>query len=523
MAAAPFGSILRQIQDLAAAPDVRQLADPKLLERFQEKNDQAAFAALVRRHGGMVWNVCRNVLGQEQDAEDAFQATFLVLADRSRAARKLDSVAGWLHGVARRTALCAKRELCRRRVREKKAELRTPSTVAWEVAWREVQVVLDKEIENLPDKLRQAFVLCCLEGNSQAEAARQLGVREGTVSSRLANAKRRLQVRLTRRGITLTAILGALAVTEGSTTAAPPMLVGATVQSVCSNALDLTAAGGAVTAPVAALAQGVLHTMFITRLVVTCAILFGICAAGAGVGILCRSTAAEPSVTDDSATLVAFTDDPAAKKEDDTAARQRSMNNLKMMALGMHGYHDTYGTFPPAAVYSMDGKPLLSWRVLLLPFLDQKELFKQFKLDEPWDSEHNKKLLEKIPEIYAPVRGKNHKPFTTYYQVFTGPGTIFDGQAGRRIPDITDGTSNTALIVEAAESVPWTKPADLEYAADKPVPRVGGLFTRGFNVAMADGSVTFLRKEWDEEQVKMVRNLIARADGNIVDLQKLRP
>jgi hypothetical protein len=211
--------------------------------------------------------------------------------------------------------------------------------------------------------------------------------------------------------------------------------------------------------------------------------------------------------------------------------RTRDSNNLKELGLAFHNYHDAYGTLPGHAIYAK-GKPLLSWRVALLPFLDH-DLYKAFKLNEPWDSEHNKKLLSRIPRVYAPVRGKTKTPYSTYYQVFTGPDTPFNPAtarpagagdaprtAGARFADITDGLSNTILVVEAGEGVPWTKPEDLAYDARKPIPKLGGQFPDGFHVLLGDGSTTFLRKDFDE---KTMRDLINPKDGNPVDFDKVRP
>src|SRR5439155_1388856 len=119
--------------------------------------------------------------------------------------------------------------------------------------------------------------------------------------------------------------------------------------------------------------------------------------------------------------------------------------------------------FPAAAVYDKDGKAILSWRVLILPYIEQDRLYRKFRLNEPWDSPHNKKLLEMMPKTYAAPNAKGDPPYTTHYQVFVGPGAGFEGKRGLRIGDFTDGTSNTILVAEAARAVPWTKPEDLPY------------------------------------------------------------
>jgi len=208
----------------------------------------------------------------------------------------------------------------------------------------------------------------------------------------------------------------------------------------------------------------------------------------------------------------------AVEQVRNAAQRMESANNLKQLSMAMHAYHDTYKHFPPAAMRGKDGKPLLSWRVLLLPYLEQDSLYKQFHLDEPWDSEHNKKLLPKMPKIYAPVLDKKTEANTTFYQVFSGPDAGFEGERGLRVTDFQDGTSNTALIIEGGEAVPWTKPADLPYDAKQPLPKLGGLFKDRIHCALADGSVMTLKRNFVEQAM---RRLIERNDGQIIQFADL--
>ncbi|MCI0456272.1 MAG: DUF1559 domain-containing protein [Gemmataceae bacterium] len=178
-------------------------------------------------------------------------------------------------------------------------------------------------------------------------------------------------------------------------------------------------------------------------------------------------------------------------------AQTGSSNNLKQIGLALHNYEAAHGHFPPGAIYSKDGKPLLSWRVAILPFIGQETLYRQFKLDEPWDSPHNMKLLDKMPPVFDPPgKSEGHR---THYRVFTGPGTIFDGPKGARVGDITDGTTNTIMAVEAKEGVPWTKPDELPYDPKKPLPALGGLSRDGFHVLLADASVRLLSPRVPEE------------------------
>jgi hypothetical protein len=195
------------------------------------------------------------------------------------------------------------------------------------------------------------------------------------------------------------------------------------------------------------------------------------------------------------------------------AARAQSTNNLRQIALAMHNYLDTNKSFPPQAVYDKNGKALLSWRVLLLPYLEQNDLYKQFKLDQPWDSPHNKKLLAKMPVTYKTPLGPPQNKFGTFYQGFAGKGAFFEGKRGIGIADITDGTSNTIMIVEAGNDVPWTKPEDLPFDPDKALPRLGVLPGQGFYAAIADGSVRFFRSKVKESSLK---KYITRNGGEVI-------
>ncbi len=214
---------------------------------------------------------------------------------------------------------------------------------------------------------------------------------------------------------------------------------------------------------------------------------------------------------------------PPLEGEDHPEARARTVDNLKTLGLALNGFvHANDGRFPPGAIRK-DGKPILSWRVAILPFLDihrDARLYRKFRLDEPWDSPHNKALLKEMPPEFAPVARKDVPPYSTYYQGFVGPGTLFDGEVGTRIADVTDGVGSTLMVAEAAEPVPWTKPEDLPFDKGKPLPKLGGQFEDGFYVAFADGSARFLSRKVSPETL---RALILRGDGEVITFDKLGP
>jgi hypothetical protein len=199
--------------------------------------------------------------------------------------------------------------------------------------------------------------------------------------------------------------------------------------------------------------------------------------------------------------------------------RARSTNNLKQIALAMHNYLSVYKTFPAAYAASKDGKPLLSWRVLILPYIEEGQLYSEFHLDEPWDSDHNKPLIAKMPKIYAAPGSKAAAEHKAVYLVPHGDDTIFPDGKATRIQDITDGTSNTLLVVEASDkrAVIWTKPDDYEVDFKQPKAGLVGLRKGGFLAAFADGSVHFLKDSIDTETLKA---LFTRDGGEVIDRSK---
>ncbi|MFO0847460.1 MAG: DUF1559 domain-containing protein [Gemmataceae bacterium] len=205
-----------------------------------------------------------------------------------------------------------------------------------------------------------------------------------------------------------------------------------------------------------------------------------------------------------------------ADKASSAASRARCQNNLKQLGLAMHNYEAAFGVFPPAAVVDKKGRPLLSWRVAVLPYVGQAELYKQFKLDEPWDSPHNKKVFDEnpMPTVFAlpgvtPDGGK-----LTHFRVFAGGGAMFDPVIPTRLAGVTDGLSNTILIPTAKDAVPWTKPDELKFdPTGNPLALMGDHYGGGFNVTFGDGSVRFIKTSIDATVFKA---LITRSGGEVV-------
>jgi RNA polymerase sigma factor (sigma-70 family) len=279
MATRQLSGVLRQMCDVMLGE--HGCGDGQLLERYLTRREEAAFEALVRRHGPMVLGVCRRVLRNCHDAEDAFQATFLVLVRKAASIRPREQVGNWLYGVAYRTALKARAVAARQSARERmrpRHELIQDEPAA---DWLEL---LDEEFSKLPDKYRAPVLLCDLRGKTRKEAARLLGWPEGTLSTRLARARSLLGQRLARRGVTLSG--GAAMALAGNAASAkvPPALVGCTMKAAVCFSTGQRGAAGVASAKVVALTEGVLKTMFLTKLKSASAVVLALLALGLGFG-----------------------------------------------------------------------------------------------------------------------------------------------------------------------------------------------------------------------------------------------
>jgi DNA-directed RNA polymerase specialized sigma24 family protein len=279
MAGGKLRAVVELVHRVAAGQQLREEADSLLLERFARHRDEVAFARLLRRHGPMVLAVCRRLLRHSQDAEDAFQATFLVLARRAGSIGRPQQLAGWLHGVATRTARKARVLAARRRALERPlGNMDCPAPAGPPSLG--FGSVLDEEIGRLPEKYRTAVVLCYLQGKTTAEAGQEMRCPRGTVLSRLAWARQRLRVRLSRRGVALSAALTAL-LAEGGRAAAAAVLTEPTLSAALAFMTQPITAAAAAT-PAAALARGVLRSMMLSKTVVLSGLLLTLAALPVG-------------------------------------------------------------------------------------------------------------------------------------------------------------------------------------------------------------------------------------------------
>jgi RNA polymerase sigma factor (sigma-70 family) len=329
MATAQDSPVIRYIRRAVAAAPGPAPSDVPLLALFIDRQDEAAFAELVRRHGPMVLGVCRRVLGDVHAAEDCFQATFLTLARKASSLGTPQSLGPWLHAVALRTALKARAQAARRRHHE--AQVAPPRDVqpAADVVWRDLRPVLDEAVDSLPERYRRPVVLCYLEGHTVAEAARRLGCPKGTVAARLARARERLRARLVRRGLTLGMAAGGAALAEGVAPAAVPVRL-----VVCAGKAAVLAAARkalpaeVVSARAAALAEGVAKVMLMKKVKIAATVFLMLALLGAGAALAGRTGKAEPAA--------------AGAAEDEGIAWGKAVNGLQA-GLGFRpGDQETY-------------------------------------------------------------------------------------------------------------------------------------------------------------------------------------
>jgi RNA polymerase sigma factor (sigma-70 family) len=411
--------VLRFIRGLrgedAATPD------EDLLARFAEARDEAAFAALVRRHGPMVLGVCSRVLGDGPDAEDAFQATFVVLARRFGAVSRPGSLANWLYGVARRTALQARAKAARRRAAERRVNIMTGTDPSDAVARGELRLVLDGELSRLPERYRMPLVLCDLEGHTHEAAAHLLGCPRKTVTTRLARGRERLRVALGRRGIALsaTALSAALA---GTARAVSPALVEKTIHA---------AAAGMVPVGVATLAREVVMSMCVNKMKGLAVLLLtaGIVAAALGrpspAGERVRGTNAGPA-----------TAEAPAQPADDAAKEDREA--LQGRWEGQSAEHD--GRKLPEEEARKLCTSVKGDRMLLLPGGEWVPL--AIKLDP-----------SKSPKVLymAPVEGPDkNKPVPLIYRIDKEEDTLtvcWDAKNGKAVPTDFEAKKGSGLML----------------------------------------------------------------------------
>ena len=314
MAKSPTSDIVQHLRTALLRGDEAGLTDGQLLECFLGRRDEAAVAALVRRHGPMVWGVCRRALRCHQDAEDAFQATFLVLVRKAAGVVPRERVANWLYGVAYQTARKARATAARRQRRERQVTEMPEPAVPGQDLRRDLQPVLDQELSRLPDKYREAIVLCDLEGKTYKEAAQHLGVPEGTLSGRLTRGRALLAKRLTRHGLSVSGAALAAALSQGEASASVPDSAVSSTIKVATLLAAGQAAAGVVSAPVIALTEGVLKTMLLTKLKIASLVLaLALCC---GVGLhLYGAQAAQPTPSPAAATSAAEPEPPRAQQQ----------------------------------------------------------------------------------------------------------------------------------------------------------------------------------------------------------------
>jgi RNA polymerase sigma factor (sigma-70 family) len=304
--------LIRSLQDLAGTPGAHELPDCELVERFAEHGDGEAFAALVRRHGAMVLGVCRRIIGHEQDAEDVFQAVFLVLSRKAGGLHRKEAVGPWLFGVAHRLALRARQKGRQREEREARVPETNQEEPFDELTLREARAVLDEELARLPERERGPLILCYLEGLTRDQAAQRLGCALGTLKGRLERGRATLEKRLTKRGLRFLTVLPVFVLTR-DLVSATASLQGTTVEAALTF-VGRSAAGKAISPQVAALAEGMLRPTLNSKLTIAAGILLGVIACGLGAGLISAHLDAmrsEPSMT---------STPPVARLESATAA-----------------------------------------------------------------------------------------------------------------------------------------------------------------------------------------------------------
>ena len=482
---------------------VAGMSDRALLDRFVFDRDEAAFEAIVRRHGPLVLGVCRRFAGDPEEADDAFQATFLLLARRAAGLRDADRLSAWLYGCASRIA---RRQAGRRRRRSSRfgpPAIEPESVGGGEADGFELRAVIDAEIARLSERHREVVVICLLEGRSPEEAAARLRCSTGTVKSRLARARDTLRSRLTARGLAPASVVGVFALlgTPSRAEGLPDRLVDAALTAVrgsldpirLSNLTQLATLGGTT--------------------VMTKSLRIAAAAAVVGVSALGGFAALQSQAQD--APGAGGRPRGGAGPAVQAAPDRETIGNLRVILLAFHNYMSANNELPSPFIRGEDGLPKLSWRVAILPYIGEEALYRKFRLDEPWDGPTNKELVAQMPKAFgapdAPTRDG-----LTRIRAFTATGFALDPLKSVRFQDVLDGTSNTVAIGVAAEAVPWTKPEGLTRAVGANAAGLRKAEDGSVLVAMLDGSVRRIRGEFAANPILM-NALLTRAGGEVID------
>ena len=489
------GAAGRHVQTLIRVGAVGGLTDAQLLEKYATHDGEVAelaFAVVVERHSPMILRTLRSALRDANDVDDAFQATFLVLLRRAGDLNVEGSIGPWLHGVACRVAAAVRTTKARRRLLDQRTA--EPNLLPGRAQRSDdLGQLVHQEIDRLPGKYRDPIVLCDLEGLSYEHAAIQLGCPLGTIKSRLARGRDRLRDRLTRRGLAPASGMHLLAT--------PPGLPEGLLERAVGSAFGRLAGGSSTTpgaARAAALAGRVLRGMLLARLVPVAAISLAIGALAGGATLLHQPDVSTPR--------------PASPRPETTA------RDLARIHRALREYRLVHGHYPPAEARDPDGRPLLSWRVAILPYLapsndvvtrsEYEALGRRFRADEPWDGPRNRALLAEMPTPFGPSDPAS--PGQTRFQAFVGPGAVFEADHGLPLEEVRDDPAATLLVVEAGAPVPWTRPVDLPFTPAVPLPPLGSGDDGRFAAVFVDGHVALVGREAGD---RALRALVTRAGG----------
>jgi RNA polymerase sigma factor (sigma-70 family) len=398
MGDSPLTGVVQHLRHLATPPDLATLDDQQLVERFVSQRDESAFEILVRRHGPMVLGVCRRVLGNAADAEDAFQATLLVFASKARSIRHPERLGTWLYGVAFRTAQKARAAAARRRAKERQATIMPQFTA--EPNRGELESLVDEELHRLPEKYRLPLILCDLEGRTRSDVARQLTCAEGTLSSRLARGRELLGKRLARRGLSVSAAALSLIYSQSANAAIPSVLLSETVQAGLKLAAGSSMTAIGLSAPVAGLTRGVLQSMVFSKVKIAAACLLALATAGTGVGMVALGGAGSAPLAGEARSDPAESVQSLIKQlgSDDFAVRQKADAELEKMGKAAL----------PALREALKGDLDLETKTRVERLIGRIELAlaqaEEKEAERKWGGKEGLGLRERLSRIYGPQR-----------------------------------------------------------------------------------------------------------------------